>query len=228
MSVAYRSWESSPPLLRTSSSQPLTAIFANGSAALRFLDRGDSGESREALEDLLKDQTRAAEVIRHMRRFVRKETAVEHTAVQIAEVIREVVALVRSDAMLQRVDVLSNADTSLPTVSANRVQLQQVLLNLVLNAIDAMAGVEGARIVTIAARDRDGVIHVAVSDRGQGVSLDDFERIFEPFYTTKQHGLGMGLSVCRAIVRAHGGRLWAENNDYGGATFNFTVPVAKA
>jgi signal transduction histidine kinase len=209
-------------------SQPLTAIFANGSAALQFLDRGDSGESREALKDLLKDQTRAAEVIRHMRRFVRKETAVEHTAVQIAEVIREVVALVRSDAMLQRVDVLSNADTSLPTVSANRVQLQQVLLNLVLNAIDAMAGVEGARIVTIAARGRDGVIHVAVSDRGHGVSLDDFERIFEPFYTTKQHGLGMGLSVCRAIIRAHGGSLWAENNDYGGATFNFTVPVAKA
>jgi signal transduction histidine kinase len=209
-------------------SQPLTAIFANGSAALRFLNRGEAGESREALEELLKDQTRAAEVIRHMRRFVRREAAVEHTGVQIGDVIREVVALVRSDAMLQRVDVLWSADPSLPAASGNRVQLQQVLLNLVLNAIDAMTAVKGGRIVTITARERDGMIQIAVSDRGNGVSLDDFERIFEPFYTTKEHGLGMGLSICRAIIRAHGGSLWAENNDYGGATFNFTVPVAKA
>ena len=124
--------------------------------------------------------------------------------------------------------MLWNTDTSVPAVWANRVHLQQVLLNLVLNAIDAMAGVTTARIVTITARDHDGMIQITVSDRGHGVSVGDFERIFEPFYTTKQHGLGMGLSICRAIIRAHGGSLWAENNDYGGATFNFTVPVAKA
>jgi signal transduction histidine kinase len=209
-------------------SQPLTAIFANASAALQFLSRGDPRESKEALEELLKDQTRAAEVIRHMRRFVRKEAASEHAAVQIGDVIRDVVALVRTDAALQRVDVLWNSDTSMPAVWANRVHLQQVLLNLVLNAIDAMAGVTTARIVTISARDHDRTIQISVSDRGDGVSIDDFERIFEPFYTTKQHGLGMGLSICRAIIRAHGGSLWAENNDYGGATFNLTVPVAKA
>jgi C4-dicarboxylate-specific signal transduction histidine kinase len=209
-------------------SQPLTAIYANASAALRFLNRRNSDESRKALEELLKDQSRAAEVVRHMRGFVKKEVPAEYQAVDLADVIGSVVALVRSDAALQRVEVICDIDSELPPVSADRVQLQQVLLNLLLNALDAMTASTSVRTVTITARARDGMNRVAVSDRGQGLSEPDLERVFAPFYTTKREGLGMGLSICRAIISAHGGRLWAENNDHGGATFHFTVPVAKA
>jgi two-component system sensor kinase FixL len=209
-------------------SQPLTAIFANASAALLYLNRGNSGESKEALKEVLSDQSRASEVVRHMRRFVRKDAATEYTAVDLAEVVSDVVALVRSDAASQRANVVCEIEAGLPAVSGDRVELQQVLLNLLLNALDAIRQSTTARTVTISARTRDGMNRVAVSDRGHGLSRDEIERVFEPFYTTKREGLGMGLSICRAIIRAHGGTLWAENNEHGGATFYFTVPVAKA
>jgi signal transduction histidine kinase/ABC-type uncharacterized transport system substrate-binding protein len=209
-------------------SQPLTAIFANASAALQWLKRGNAEESREALEELLKDQSRAAEVLRHMRGFVRNEAPVEYNQVDLGDVIHDVVALVRSDAALQRVEIVCNIDAELPPVIGDRVQLQQVLLNLLLNAVDAMRVTLSVRTVTITAGARDRMNQVAVSDRGHGLSAHDLERVFEPFYTTKREGLGMGLSICRAIVRAHGGSLWAKNNEHGGATFHFTVPVAKA
>jgi signal transduction histidine kinase len=209
-------------------SQPLTAIFANGSAALRCLNQGNSRESREALEELLKDQSRAAEVLRHMRGFVRKEVPAEYKAVDLVDVIRDVAALVRSDADLHHVEVICEIDAELPPAVGDRVHLQQVLLNLLLNALDATTANVSVRTVAITAGARDGMIRVAVADRGHGLSAHDLERAFEPFYTTKREGLGMGLSICRAIIRAHGGTLWAENNEHGGATFYFTVPVAKS
>ena len=208
-------------------SQPLTAIFGNATAALLSLDAGRAGESRRALKDLLKDQERAAEVVRHMRRFVKKEAGAPFVALDLSEVIADVVALVRADAVAQRVEIHCWLDADLPAVKGDRIQLQQVLLNLLLNALDAMRASDGAKTVDIASSMRDGLSCVAVADRGRGLEVEEVERVFEPFYSTKSEGLGMGLSICRAIVRAHGGDLWAENNAHGGATFLFTLPTTN-
>ncbi len=212
-------------------SQPLTAIFGNAGAGLRALEEGrhDAAELRDILGDVVKDQARAAEVVRHMRRMVKKETAQEPVTIDMGEVVREVVALVRNDAALEQVDIAVDIEAGLPPASAVRVQLQQVLVNLLLNAVDAVKGLSrSARRVALHARRRNGLIEVAVRDRGPGIAADDVERVFEPFYTTKREGLGMGLSICRSIIRAHGGRLWAERNAEGGATFYFTLPVHPA
>jgi two-component system sensor kinase FixL len=208
-------------------SQPLTAIFANASAALHYLDRGKPEQQREALDELLKDQSRAVEVVQHMRRFVKKEAPAEYKAVSVLDLVRDVGALVRRDAAMHGIDVISEIPAELPAVWGDRVHLQQVLLNLLLNAFDATTR-DGVRAVTITAGTFDGMNRVAVADRGHGLPAHDLKRAFEPFYTTKRDGLGMGLSICSAIIRAHGGSLWAENNEHGGATFYFTVPTAKA
>ncbi len=209
-------------------SQPLTAMSANGRAALRCLNQGNSEQSREALEELLKDQSRAAEIVRHMRGFVRKEAPAEYQAVSLVDLVRDVVALVGREAAMHGVDIISELPAELRAVWGNRVHLQQVLLNLLLNAFDAMTTTAGVRAVTITAGALDGMNQVAVADRGHGLPAHDLEHAFEPFYTTKRNGMGMGLSICSAIIRAHGGSLWAENNEHGGATFYFTVPAAKA
>jgi two-component system sensor kinase FixL len=158
--------------------------------------------------------------------MVKKETQLEFVAVAVSEVIAEVVELVRNDAAVEHVEIAVDVDPGLPPAHGDRVQLQQVLLNLLLNAVDAMRGVPcRPRVVAVHARRRESVIEVAVRDRGSGMAADAVQRVFEPFYTTKGEGLGMGLSICRSIVQAHGGRLWAENNLQGGATFYFTLPV---
>jgi len=212
-------------------SQPLTAIFANAAAGLQALRQGqyDAAELRDILDDVIKDHTRAAEVLRHMRRMVKKETELEFVAVDVGEVAHEVVALVRNDAALEQIEIAADIEPNLPPARGDRVQIQQVVVNLLLNAVDAMKGVpRHVRTVALHARRGEGVIEVAVRDRGRGIGADDVERVFEPFYTTKGEGLGMGLSICRSIIRAHGGRLWAENNAEGGATFHFTLPVRPA
>jgi signal transduction histidine kinase len=209
-------------------SQPLTAIFGNASAGLQALQQGqyDAAELHDILDDVVKDQTRAAEVVRRMRRMVKKETELEFVAVDVGEVVREVVALVRNEAAHEQVEIAVDIEPGLPFAEGDRVQLQQVLLNLLLNAVEAVKGLpHRARTVALHARRRDGVIEVAVRDRGRGIAADDVEQVFSPFYTTKREGLGMGLSICRSIIEAHGGRLWAENNAEGGATFYFTLPV---
>jgi signal transduction histidine kinase len=143
--------------------------------------------------------------------------------------VREVVALVRNDAVLEQVEIAVDIEPELPPVRGDRVQLEQVLVNLLLNAVDAVKGLpRRARTVALHARRREAVIEVAVRDQGGGIAAADVERVFEPFYTTKGEGLGMGLSICRSIIRAHGGRLWAENSAQGGATFYFTLPVHPA
>jgi two-component system sensor kinase FixL len=209
-------------------SQPLTAIFGNAGAGLRALQEGrcDAAELRDILGDVVKDQARAAEVVRHMRRMVKKEAAHESVAVDVGEVVREVVALVRNDAALEQLEIALDIEPGLPPASAVRVQIQQVLVNLLLNAVDAMkGGPRSSRTIGLLARRREGMIEVAVRDRGHGIAADDVEQVFEPFYTTKREGLGMGLSICRSIIRAHAGRLWAQKNADGGATFYFTLPV---
>jgi two-component system sensor kinase FixL len=212
--------------------QPLTAILSNAQAALRFINGRipDIGEVREILSDIVKDNSRAAEVIRRMRALVKKED-LEFTTLDLASVLRDVAALVHSDAILQGIEILLELDADLPPVSGDRVQLQQVALNLLLNAFDAVKDCPlSDRTVSISAKpDDDGrAIRVAVRDAGIGLTPEKFDKLFQPFYTTKRDGLGMGLSICRSIVDAHQGRIWAESNADGrGATFSFAIPVQE-
>jgi PAS domain S-box-containing protein len=208
--------------------QPLTAILSNAQAALRFLSGrpADIEEVRETLQDIVKDNSRAGEVIRRIRALVKKEV-IELVSVDMVNLVREVAALVHSDAIILNVKLVVETTDSLPAVQGDKVQLQQVVLNLLLNAFDAMKESPPAerQVKLSIARNDAGSIETAVSDRGPGLSSDKLDKIFEPFYTTKGEGLGMGLSICRSIIEAHGGRLWAENNLDRGATFYFTLPV---
>jgi PAS domain S-box-containing protein len=211
--------------------QPLTAILSNAQAALRFLSArpADIGEVREILQDIVKDNSRAGEVIRRMRSLVKKEQ-LDFALVDMASLVREVAALVHSDAILLNVNLAVKTAHGLPTVQGDKVQLQQVVLNLLLNAFDAMKEYPPKeRQVKLSVELNDaGLIQMAVSDRGPGLSGDKLDKIFQPFYTTKGEGLGMGLSICRSIIEAHRGRLWAENNADCGATFYFTLPLEGA
>jgi len=206
--------------------QPLTAILRNAEAAQRPLSHGtaDTTVLQEILHDIAEDDVRAGEIIRRIRGLVRKDEP-ERRPVDIAAAIREVVELVRNDASLQHVTVVSAIDPSCPAVFGDRVQLQQVLLNLMLNALDAMrAESEGNREILVTAARDEQLARVVVRDRGTGIDAEKVEDIFLPFVTTKPDGLGVGLSICRTIIQDHGGRLWAENNPDGGATFQFTLP----
>jgi signal transduction histidine kinase len=210
--------------------QPLTAIYANAYATLRSLDQGqaDPKELRTMVEDVIKDQNRAAEVIRHMRRLFRKEDELKFVLVDLAEIIGEIATLVRTDATLANAEIVLDIEQGLPPVSGDRIQLQQVVLNLLLNALDALREVpKSRRTVTLRAALVEGMNRVTVRDRGFGLRTDDPERVFESFYTTKRDGLGMGLSICRSIIRAHGGKLWAENDAEGGTALCFTLPVRQ-
>ncbi|HEU4345353.1 MAG TPA: ATP-binding protein [Candidatus Binatia bacterium] len=208
--------------------QPLTAILSNAQAAARFMTSKpvDLEEVREILQDIVKDNNRAGEVIRRMRALAKKEE-LEFGPLDVANLIREVVTLLHSDAILQNVRISLEVGANLPPARGDRVQLQQVLLNLLLNAFDAMKTCpRSEREVTLRAkRQNANMIEVAVSDRGAGLSQDKLDKIFQPFYTTKGEGLGIGLSICRSIIDAHGGRLWAANNVERGAIFYFTVPL---
>ncbi|MCG3149105.1 MAG: Adaptive-response sensory-kinase SasA [Verrucomicrobiae bacterium] len=208
--------------------QPLSAILNNAQAAERFLGAGrpDIDEVREALRDIAEDGNRAGEVIRRMRAMV-KRTEVELLSLEIERVIRDVADLVHSDAVLRAINVTLDLAPGLPLVRGDHVQLQQVVLNLMLNAFDAVNGAAASdRGVTVRAAMTDPRrLRVSVEDRGTGLSADGLGRIFEPFYTTKPHGLGMGLVISRSIIEAHGGRLWGECNPDRGATFHFELPI---
>jgi two-component system, LuxR family, sensor kinase FixL len=208
--------------------QPLTAILSNAQAALRFMSSkpADLEEVREILQDIVNDNSRAGEVIRRMRALAKKEE-LEFATLDIASLIRDVMALVHSDAILQNIRISLELEENLPLVRGDRVQLQQVVLNIMLNAFDAMKEcLPSERKVKLQARaNGEESIKVAVTDRGTGLKGDNLEKIFQPFYTSKRDGLGMGLSICRSIIEAHGGHLWAKNNNSTGATFYFTIPV---
>jgi len=209
--------------------QPLTAILSNAQAAQRFLaaNQADLEDVREILKDIVKDNKRAGDVIRRIRTLVKKES-LEFTPLDLDNVISDVALLVHSDAILHNVRLSIEINPGLPAVRGDKVQLQQVLLNLFLNAFDAMhdCPVNRREIHVRAEQDREQMLEVSVSDRGTGLRVDNLDAMFQPFYTTKPNGLGMGLSISRSIVEVHRGRLWAENNPHGGATFRFTLPMA--
>jgi len=211
--------------------QPLTAIRSNAQAAQRLLaaDPTDAGELREILHDIVEDDRRAAEIIGRVRDLVRKGR-LEAAELDLAAIVQDVVLLLHSDAILHKVHIALEMAADAPTILGDRIQLQQVILNLVLNAFQAMKDAPvSERQVTLSSRyDKGQTMTIAVRDRGVGLGEDQLEKIFQPFYTTKSDGLGMGLAISRSIIEAHGGRLWAQNNPDRGATLYFTVPVARA
>lgn len=210
--------------------QPLMAIMSNAQAAQRFMASAspDLGEVRAAIADIVEDDRRAGEVIRRLRALLRKGE-VQLGPLDINDVVAEVLRLSRSELMNRGVAAATELATGLPTLLGDRIQLQQVLLNLVLNACDAMQGSPGNRQLAVRTGLADGnAVEVSVTDCGRGIPPVDLERIFEPFVTSKDHGMGLGLSVCRTIIGAHGGRLWAENMSGGGATLKFVLPRTGA
>jgi PAS domain S-box-containing protein len=207
-------------------SQPIAATSTNAQAALRWLGAGKAGlkEAQQALERIVKDANRAGEVIGRIRALIKKAPP-RKDSVDLNEAILEVIGLTRSEAVKTGISVRTELADGLPLVHGDRVQLQQVLLNLIINAVEAMNGVShGARELLISTRTAEsGGVLVAVRDTGPGLAPAANERIFDTFYTTKPQGLGIGLSICRSIIDEHGGRLWATANVAHGATFHFTV-----
>jgi len=210
--------------------QPLAAILSNAQAAQRFLNREvpELDRVREILADIVKSDRRAGAVITRLRSLLRKEDA-QHQPVDMNEVVQEVLALMRSDFFNRQVSVRTDLFPQLPAVSGDQVQLQQVLLNLLINGSDAMAGRNGGREMVVSTEiTPERTVRVSVSDCGTGIRPEDLERIFEPFVTTKAQGMGLGLAVCHTIVKAHSGRLWAVNNPNGGATVTVELPAVDA
>jgi signal transduction histidine kinase len=210
--------------------QPLTAILANAQAARRILesDRADLTELRAIVGDIVDDDERASEVIRRLRGFLKKGT-LERASVDVGQLVGQVARLVAGDAILRNVVIQLELAPGLPPVYGDRVQLQQVVLNLILNGLDAMRDSEvGNRALVLrTARAGPETVEVTVQDSGAGIEKANLDHIFDAFYTTKADGLGMGLAIVRSIVEAHGGRVGARNNPAGGATFSFTLPAVK-
>jgi len=205
--------------------QPLTAAMIDAKVCLRTLapDRLDVESAREAAARLIKAATRADEIIRHTTALYKKDTT-DRVRVDINVVIREMVVLLQQEAKASSISIRTELAEGIPFVMADRVQLQQVLMNLMLNAIEAMKGTGGE--LTITSEMREGTkLLIGVSDTGVGLPADNPEQIFESFVTTKPDGTGMGLAITRSIVESHGGRLWANANTGPGATFLFTLPT---
>lgn len=210
--------------------QPLGAILRNAEAAELFLqhDPPDLAELRPILADIRADDQRARDVIERLRALL-KRRSIEPRALVISDLLGSIAALTRADAAARRIALEIESASGVPTVMGDGVHLQQVLLNLVLNAMDAVDGaLAGQRRVVVRARyDGKRAVEVAVSDSGHGIPPERLGLVFEPFFTTKANGMGIGLSISRTIIEAHGGRIWAESHAADGATFRFTLPTAE-
>jgi PAS domain S-box-containing protein len=208
--------------------QPLAAVVANAEACLRWLDRETPNldGARRSVEWVIDDGNRASEVIRRVRALAKK-TDIEKVPLDVNEVVREVFALVRGELISHQVSVRTEFAPALPVILGDRVQLQQVIINLVMNGIEAMQSVTDRprQLVIRSSQDETEQVLVSVTDCGVGISSENADRLFSAFFTTKASGMGMGLSICRSIVEALGGRLWATANIPHGATFHLTLPL---
>jgi PAS domain S-box-containing protein len=207
--------------------QPLTSILSNAQAGLRFMakDPPELGEVRDILENIASEDQRAGQIIHRLRDLLgRKEVSLQ--AVDVPDALADLLRLARSDLLARRVNVETRVAGALPRAMTDRVQLQQVLLNLVFNACDAMAGMPPVRrVIEVSIGMLDGKLRVSVLDRGIGLP-EDLEVVFQPFHTTKDDGLGLGLAISRTLISAHKGRLWCEHRAGGGAVFHLTLPLA--
>ncbi|MGA2353998.1 MAG: PAS domain-containing protein [Terriglobales bacterium] len=206
--------------------QPIAAAVTDANTCLRWLNRDhpDLEEAREAASRVVKDATRAAEIISRTRLLFKKATP-QGELVDMHEIVREMVVLMSGEAARYSISVWAELAAELSQVMGDRVQLQQVLMNLMMNSIEAMKDVDGPRELIIRSRTEDGQVMVSVSDTGVGLPPQQADQIFNAFFTTKAHGTGMGLRISRSIVESHGGRLWAEGNSPRGANFHFTLPT---
>jgi C4-dicarboxylate-specific signal transduction histidine kinase len=210
--------------------QPLAGIVTNAEASLRWLAREPSQteEARHAVQRIIRDAERASGVVRRIR-ALSKKAAPEMTRLDINDVVNDAMQLVQREVLNHRVALRLELASGLAAVLGDRVQLQQVIINLVMNGIEAMSEVaEQQRRLVVRSQARDGQVVVAVQDAGTGIDPDNANRLFSAFYTTKANGMGMGLSISRSIVEAHGGRIWATNNEGPGATIQFTLPFAHS
>jgi C4-dicarboxylate-specific signal transduction histidine kinase len=207
--------------------QPIAAAGTDANTCLRWLTRDQPNleEARAAASRVVKDTTRAAEIISRIRLLFKKDNS-QRELVDVNELIREMIVLLRSEASRYSISFRTDLAADLPQIMADRVQLQQVLLNLMINGIDAMKEVDGMRQLSINSRRPENEhMQISVSDTGVGLPPQKADQIFNAFVTTKPNGTGMGLSISRSIVQAHGGRLWAGDNSPRGASFNFTLPT---
>ena len=206
--------------------QPLCAVGANADAISRWLMRGPPQieNAKRSVECIIRDVDRASAVIDRVYNLVKK-AAPRTDAININDAILEVMTVIHGEVAKNRIRVQTQLSDTLPRVRGDRVQLQQVMLNLIINAIQAMSGLaDSVRELRISTESTKDEVRVAVRDTGPGLSADSFQQLFEPFFTTKPSGMGMGLSICRAIVEEHGGRLWASESEPQGALFQFALP----
>jgi len=210
--------------------QPIAAAITNARAALRLLGSQppDVEQVRQALGRIVDEGNRATNVVDRIRALIKKAPP-RKDDLKINEAVLEVVALTQGEVATHGVSVETQLTEGLPLIQGDRVQLQQVIINLIINAIEAMSGVgKGSRALLIStAQEASGGVRVSVQDSGPGLDVEGLDRLFDAFYTTKPAGMGMGLSICRSIIGAHGGRIWASRNVGPGATFQFTLPVAS-
>jgi PAS domain S-box-containing protein len=208
--------------------QPITAAVNGASTCVRWLTREDPDleEAREAASGVIRNAKRAADIINRIRSILKKGQSKRHLS-DVNELIREMSALLGSEAKRYSISVRTELDPELPKVMTDSVQVQQVLMNLIMNSIDAMKEVDRERELTIRSQWADNrTLMISVSDTGVGLPPQQADRIFDAFFTTKPHGIGMGLRISRSIVESHGGRLWASDNAPHGATFCFTLPIS--
>jgi PAS domain S-box-containing protein len=209
--------------------QPISAAMTNAKTCLRWLGRDDPdvAEGREAAARIVKDVTRAADIISRIS-LMFKKGSLQRELVDVNELIREMIVLLRSEANRYSISIRTELAEDLPKVMADRVQLQQVFMNLMLNGIDAMKEASGGSELTIKSEVEDGQVLISVSDTGVGLAPEQADQIFKAFFTTKDNGTGMGLPISRSIIESHGGRLWATGVPGCGATFQFTLPATVA
>jgi PAS domain S-box-containing protein len=207
--------------------QPIAAAVTDANTCVRWLERQhpDVEEAREAASRVVKDATRAADIISSISRLFQKG-ARPREFVDVNELIREMIVLLRSQASRCSIAIRTELGAHVPLVEADRVQLQQVFMNLMLNGIDAMADTRGRHELIITSEADNGRLLVSLRDTGVGLPADQADQIFSAFFSTKEHGIGMGLPISRSIIEAHGGRLWATGNADCGATFQFSLPAA--
>jgi signal transduction histidine kinase len=205
--------------------QPLSGMITNADAGLRWLDRSmpDLDEAKVALKHIVADGHRAGAVIESIRASFKRDVR-NRTSLNLNDLIRETLALTRGDLESHRIMVQAEPNAQVPQIRGDRIQLRQVLLNLITNAIDSMAAKDGARILCVRSEVQDGGrVIVSVADTGTGIGSQELERVFNPLFTTKPGGMGMGLSICRSIIEAHDGRLWVAPNKPEGAVFQFML-----
>ncbi|MGB7098241.1 MAG: ATP-binding protein, partial [Xanthobacteraceae bacterium] len=208
--------------------QPLTAILSNAQAALHLLRQNspDLADVRDALQDIVDEDNRAGEIIRRLRSLLKKGQG-KSERVDVGDLLNSTIALLRGELISRRIRLDADLASDLPAITGDSVQLQQVLLNLIMNAMDSMAStpITQRRVAVSARTTASGAIEVFVKDHGRGISPADQSRVFEPFYTTKEQGLGLGLTLCSTIIQAHGGKLTLSNNNSGGAVATIRLPV---